>query len=170
MAATMSQIFEVWDTGDAQDWYQPGEPGGFQKTSAFLERTGAKRVIRLTWLCNGQTISCPYPATVIPDRSGVVLQDEWHFQGQPMEGPEPYSKHLRVLNPDGTLRLRIYPPRIDEHSKPAESWIECPRNFAERGIPFGCPASDGQYDMVVEYDWQTGKMLRWINAAPWLTR
>lgn len=169
MSMTMEQVSEVWDSGDIVEWQPPGRAGAMDRLDRFLERTGATRVVRLTWLCNGQAVSCPYPATVIPDLSGVVLQDEWHFQGQPMEGQEPYPRHLRVLNPDGTLRLRIYPPRIDEHSKAAESWIEAPRNFAERGIPFGCPASDGHYDMVVEYDWQTGQLLRWINAAPWLT-
>jgi len=107
---------------------------------------------------------------VVPDLSAVVLLDEWHFQGQPRVGPEPYRQHLRVLHPDGSLRLRIFPPRIDNHSKPDESWIEVPRNFAERGIPFGAPASDGHCDMVVEYDWHSGQILRWINAAPWLTR
>ena len=170
MSAPMSHIEKVWNTGDVQEWYQPGEAGGYEKTTQFLELTGATFVTQIRWLYQGQVVSCPFPARVLPDGTGVVLQDEWHFQGQPQEGPAPYQKHLRVLNPDGSLRLRIFPPRIDEHSKPEESWIEEPRDFTERGIPFGAPSTDGHYDMVVEYDWQTGEMLRWINAAPWLTR
>lgn len=167
MAQAMSQVAMIWDTGDAQDWYQPGEPGGFAKTTAFLERTGASRVVRLTWLCNGQVVSCPFPARVLPDYSGVVMLDEWHFQGSPRQGPEPYLQHLRVFNPDGSLRLRIYPPVVDEHSRTEDSWIEEPRNYSEHGIPFGCPARDGYRDMVTEYDWQTGALLRWTRA-PWL--
>ena len=170
MSEKMSQIQRIWNTGDTQDWYPPGAPGGFESTTQLRELTGASAVVQLRWFFGGQAISCDFPAVVLPDLSGVVMQDEWHFQGQPKVGPEPYQKHLRVLNPDGSLRLRIFPPRIDEHSKPEESWIEEPRDFTERGIPFGAPATDGHYDMVVEYDWQTGEMLRWINAAPWLTR
>lgn len=170
MSRVMAEVRKIWDTGDEQEWHRPGEPGGFQKTTKFIEQTGATRVVQLRWLHAGHVVSCPFPATVLPDYSGVVLIDEWHFQGAPREGPEPYKQHLRVFNPDGTLRLRIFPPVVDEQSKPEDSWIECPGNFAERGIPFGCPASDGHYDMVVDYDWQTGQMLRWINAAPWLTR
>jgi len=168
MSAQMIRIQHIWNTGDVQDWYQPGEPGGYERTTQFCEKTGATAVVQLRWYHNNQVVHCPFPARVLPDCSGVVLMDEWHFQGQPQEGPEPYQRHLRVLNADGSLRLRIFPPRIDEQSKPDESWIETPRNFADRGIPFGAPASDGHYDMVVEYDWQTGQMLRWINAAPWL--
>lgn len=168
MDAPMTKVEKIWNTGDAQDWYEPGEAGGYERTTQFLEQTGATAVVQLRWHHNGRVVCCPYPSRVLPDCSGVVLVDEWHFQGQPREGPEPYSQHLRVLNPDGSLRLRIFPPQIDERSRPEDSWIEAPRNFAERGIPFGSPASDGQFDMLVEYDWQTGQMLRWINAAPWL--
>lgn len=168
MSNGMRDVVKVWDVGGSLPWHPPGAPGGLQRSIEFTERTGATRVVELRWTYNGKPVSCPYPATVLPDFSGVVLMDEWHFQGQPMEGPEPYPRHLRVFDPDGSLRLRIYPPVIDEHSKPEDSWIECPRDFAHRGIPFGAPASDGHYDMVVEYDWQTGQMLRWINAAPWL--
>lgn len=167
MAAAMVQIGKVWDTGDVQDWYRPGEPGGFKKTTEFLDRTGAKCVVSLTWRCNGQVVSCPFPATVLPDFSGVVMLDEWHFQGAPRESPEPFPQHLRVFNADGTLRLRIYPPSVDEHSRNEDSWLEEPRDYSERGIPFGAPARDGYRDMVAEYDWQTGALLKWTRA-PWL--
>lgn len=162
----MTNIEQVWDNGTRRVW-EPYRPGAVERTLRFVELTGATCVVKLQWTYQGVTVTCPYPATVLPDLTGVVLCDEWHFQGQPREGTPPYPKHLRVLNPDGSLRLRIYPPRLDEHSRPEDSWIEEPRNFSERGIPFGAPASDGHYDMVVEYDWQTGEMLRWINAAPW---
>ena len=165
----MTSIEEVWDSGDSREWGPFGR-GDVERSQQFKAITGATRINQLRWRHGGKAVSCPFPATVLPDRSGVVLMDEWHFQGQPMEGPEPYPRHLRVLNADGSLRLRIYPPRIDDQSRPQASWIECPRDFTDRGVPFGAPASDGQYDMVVEYDWQTGQMLSWINAAPWLTR
>ena len=168
MSHEMLDIVKVWDSGDYQNLEEDDLPDNLERTLALKERTGASRVVELRWTYQGKPVSCPFPATVLPDRSGVVLMDEWHFQGQPMEGPEPYSRHLRVYNPDGSLRLRIYPPRIDDHCKPGDCWIEEPRSFAERGIPCGCPASNGHYDMVVEYDWRTGQMLRWINAAPWL--
>lgn len=167
MTPQMQRIEEIWDTGDRLDWQQPGLPGGMDRLDRFVERTGASRVVRLTWLYNGQVVSCPYPARVLPDCSGVVMLDEWHFHGAPREGLEPYLQHLRVFNPDGSLRLRIYPPVVDEHSQAEDSWIECPRNYSEHGIPFGCPARDGYRDMVTEYDWQTGALLRWTRA-PWL--
>lgn len=168
MPEEMKSLELVWDTGDVQDPDCFDRKDWLDFIGHFKARTGASRVVELRWVCQGRLVSCPYPATVLPDRSGVVLMDEWHFQGQSMELPAPYPRHLRVLNPDGSLRLRIFPPRIDEHSRPEESWIEVPREFAERGVSFGCPASDGHYDMVVEYDWQTGQVLRWVNAAPWL--
>jgi len=168
MAEIMGQVEYIWDTGDASLWEDGDVRGSFQRQELFLEGTHATRVVQVRWQHAGKTVTCPFPATVLPDRSGAVLMDEWHFQGQPKEGTGHHPPHLRVLNADGSLRLRIYPPRIDERSKSEDSWIERPRSFAERGIPFGCPASDGRYDMVVEYDWQSGQMLRWINAAPWL--
>ncbi|MFT7722270.1 MAG: hypothetical protein QM788_05510 [Roseateles sp.] len=164
----MDEIVKVWNTGDLQGAAEDNLSDNLERTLAFKDRTSTTQVVELRWVHDGKPVSSPFPATVLPDRSGVVLMDEWHFQSQPMTGPEPYPRHLRVLNPDGSLRLRIYPPHIDDYSRPKDSWIEEPRNFSERGIPFGSPASDGHYDMVVEYDWQTGQMLRWINAAPWL--
>lgn len=163
----MTDVLKVWDTGHSQEWERPGEPGGFQRTTSFIERTGATRVVCLTWNFMGKAITCPYPATVLPDLSGVVLLDEWHFQGAPRDGPEPFLQHLRVLNADGSLRLRIYPPSVDEHSTSKDAWIEAPRNFSEWGIAFGAPARDGYRDMVAEYDWKTGELLRWTRA-PWL--
>ncbi|MFT7722265.1 MAG: hypothetical protein QM788_05480 [Roseateles sp.] len=167
MPYEMIDIVEVWDNGETLPWLPPGQQGNLERLEEFTDRTGATRVVELRWMHQGKIVSCPFPATVIPDRSGVVLMDEWHFQGQPMEGPEPYPRHLRVLNPDGSLRLRIYPPLIDDHSRIEDSWIEGPRNFETHGIPFGCPARDGFRDIVAEYDWETGAMKQW-SRAPWL--
>jgi hypothetical protein len=170
MGQVMKNVVEVWDNGAIRPLDLTSGVGSYERLRQFKVVSGANHILEYRWTYDGEAVRVPFPATVLPDLSGVVLMDEWHFQGQPMEGPEPYPRHLRVLNADGTLRLRIYPPRIDEHSRPEDSWIECPRDFSYRGIPFGSPASDGHYDMVVEYDWQTGQILKWINAAPWLTR
>jgi hypothetical protein len=170
MAEKMENICRVWDTGHLQAWESSESKDSLKRTEAFCEKTGASRVVKLSWYHEGKQVFSPFPASVLPDQSGVVLMDEWHFQGQPMEGPEPYPRHLRVFSPNGSLRLRIYPPSIDEHSRPQSSWIECPRAFPHHGIPFGSPASDGHHNMVIEYDWQTGQMLRWIDASPWLDR
>jgi len=161
MKQAMQDLQKIWDTGDSQVWHFPGASGGLEATLELKERAGATRVERLTWHHNGQEVSCPFPATVLPDSSGVVLLDEWHFQGVPREGIEPYRQHLRVLNPDGTLRLRIFAPMIDAHSRPQEAFIEEPRDFSNLGFPFAAVAYDGHRMMIVEYDWQTGKMLRW---------
>ena len=159
--ASMSAIRKHWDTGDTQVWYPSSMKGAFAIQRRFLEHSGATRVLQLTWQWNGQEVSCPYPATVLPDLSGVVLIDEWHFQGAPREGPEPYRQHLRVLNPDGNLRLRIFAPVVDEHSRPEEAFIEEPLDFSDLGFPFAAVAFDGHWMMIVDYDWHTGQMLRW---------
>jgi hypothetical protein len=168
MKNSMSDVEMVWDTGDTLAWSEHEKPDGLNRVMSFRERTGATSAVQLRWHHNGKLVTCPFPATVLPDLSGVVLSDEWHFQGQPREGKPPYPKHLRVLNPDGSLRVRVFAPTIDKHSKPEAGWVEDPRDFSARGIPFGSKADDGgQHIVVVEYDWKTGAVLRWINAAPW---
>lgn len=166
----MQDVIAVWDSGDRRRYAVNSRDDSLEARLAFTAETGATRIVELQWMYEGKIVSCPFPASVLPDLSGVVLTDEWHFQGQPREGPEPYPKHLRVLNPDGSLRLRIYPPRSTERFNPDDHWIDPPSDFSHRGIPFGCPACDGYRDMVIEFDWTTGEMLRWIDAANWLRR
>lgn len=166
----MQDITEVWDTGDLSQGLSQGPTASLQRMIDFTVRTGATAIRKLRWSADGREITCPFPATILPDSSGVILCDEWHFQGQLPVGTPPWPKHLRVLNPDGSLRLRVYPPIIDEHSVPSESWIEEPRDFSERGVPFGAPACDGYRDMVLDINWQTGQLMRWIDATPWLRR
>lgn len=170
MSGRMLNIRSMWDNGAVEDWYSPAEKGAAERTEQFRDSTGAVKVVELRWQFGDSTVKCPFPATVLPDHSGVVLVDEWHFQGEPREGAAPWQRHLRVLNADGSLRLRVFPPVIDERSRPAESWVEEPRNFDWQGMPFGAPASDGYRDMVVDFDWQTGQVKRWIDATPWLRR
>lgn len=170
MAHTMQDIIEVWDTGDTSRGLSQGPSSSLKEIIEFTNRTGASAIRQLNWKNEGRKVSCPYPATILPDYSGVILADEWHFQGEPQNGAPPWPKHLRVLNADGSLRFRLYAPVIDEHSVPSESWIEEPRDFSERGVPFGSPACDGYRDMVLDIDWQTGELKRWIDATPWLRR
>lgn len=166
----MSRLQYVWDTGDCQD-YQDWSNDTALETMAgiaqFKSKTGAQRVVRLRWLNEQKVVECSSSSAVLPDKSGVVVMDKWHEQGGLRTAAPASWPYLRVLNADGSLRCCIYPPVIDEKSLPAESWIELPRAYPERGIAFGAPACDGWRDIVVEFDWQTGKMLRWTLAS-WL--
>ncbi len=71
--------------------------------------------------------------------------------------------YLRVLNADGTERLRIDVPVVDALSIPAEGFILLPRtNFY--GVAYGAPGNDGYQDYVFDFDWETGKLLRAVPA------
>jgi hypothetical protein len=166
----MDKIVKLWDNGEIQTWLPSTHPTAPERTIAFRKRRSAERVLQLMWKFAGVQYSCAFPAVVIPDLTGVVLIDEWHTLGAPRVGSPPWQRHLRVLNPDASLRLRIYPPRLDERSVPSSGWIELPMDFSQYGITFGAPASDGFRNAVVEFDWKTGGIQRWIEGGDWFSR
>jgi hypothetical protein len=159
--------FYVWDSGDLTPVRFAVSDDSVEDIQAFKERSGATKVVKLRWTHAGHSVECPFPAVLLPDSSGVVLYDEWHLHGAPTIDPEPCDKHLRVLSPDGSVRCTVHAPVIDERSVPQERWVDLPRAFPEYGVPWGAPASDGWRDIVIEVDWQTGQMLRWV-PAPYL--
>ena len=167
MSELMRNLRYVWNTGDCLDWLEPNGHGGVDRIDLFQKETNAAKVVRLRWSHGQKTIECDFPASVLPDRTGVVLMDEWHMQDGPRTSDLSCRRHLRVLNADGSLRLRLYPPQIDERSVIEDSWIEPPGRYPEHGVPFGAPAYDGWRDMLLDIDWQTGALLRWV-LAPWL--
>ena len=133
----------------------------------FKIRTGATKVVKLRWSFAEMVIECDYPAVVLPDCSAVVVYDELHTRGHANAGVGPGTKHLRVLNPDGTLRCRVFAPAAPDGDEIEERWVELPREFPEYGVPWGVPTCDGRRDLVMEVDWQTGARLRQV-AAPYL--
>jgi len=166
----MQKIEEVWNNDAVSPWSPLVTSESLEAKILFCERTGASRVVKIRWKYINTEISCPYPASILPDLTGVVVWDEWHVHDPPGGERRPWPRHLRVLGADGIERFRIYPPEIDDHSISSDSWIELPSDFSWKGISFGVPASDGYRDVVLEVDWITGEIVRWIDASNWLRR
>lgn len=160
----MVDVQEVWDTGDTTPERRPPGTEVSQYFSEFKARTGATKVVRLRWRFGEAVVECEFPASVLPDHSGVVIYDECHSSEYRGDLPTLEPRHLRVLNPDGSFRCRVHRPPLDKHSQTDEHWIELPREFPELGVPFGAPACTGYRDVILEIDWRDGQVLRQVHA------
>lgn len=158
----MENIVCVWDTGHTT----PNDTSKTNDLVAFYEefkaRTGATYAARIRWLHDGKPYDCEYPAEVLPDFSAAVVYGAMVKLSQPQHYPP--QLFLKVLNPDGSFRCRIDAPVIGEPSPTAERWIQLPRRFPHLGVPFGVPACYGRYWVVMDVDWTTGAMKRWVLA------
>jgi hypothetical protein len=158
----MENIECVWDTGDAT----PHDTSRIDDLVSFYEdfkaRTGATYVARIRWRYEGKSYDCEYPAEVLPDFSAAVVYGATVKLSQPQHYPR--QSFLKVLNPDGTLRCHVKAPVIGELSANAERWIRLPGRFSHLGVPFGVPVCYGRYRVVMEVEWTTGVMKRWVLA------
>lgn len=127
---------------------------------AFKSRTGAKSIYQVAWNYGHVRHCCTYPAELLPDATGVVSVSGV-VPGQPLPA---IRQSLDIINADGSLRGVVKPPVIDERSDPGKAWLETPQNFKHLGIEFGVPASDGWRLLVMDINWNSGEMLRWVLA------
>lgn len=87
-----------------------------------------------------------------------------HFQNDDIQ-----TGCLVIRNGDGSERAFIKVPRIDVHSRPGKGYLSLPPSSARfGGIEWGCEGNDGHTDYLFDFDWNTGKLLRYARPTrPW---
>lgn len=150
----IENLQDVWDNG-----FSTPAPLSFDEINRFKLLTNASKVVTRKWLYGGNPYEIPYQVRVLPDRSGLI-----HY-----ENGVPHSRRLVVLNGDGTPRVVINVPKIDENSCPEKGYLALPPSLASfGGIEWGCEGNDGCMDYLFDFDWTTGALLRYARPTrPW---
>lgn len=150
----IEHLEDVWNTGAVAPASLSGE-----EIDRFKSRTNSQRVIARRWLYQGEARQKPYFVRLLPDQTGLI-----HY-----EGNDPRSRRLVVLNGDGTNRCVINVPRVNANSRPERGYLCMPPSSAcFGGIEWGCEGNDGYTDYLFEFDWNTGKLLRYARPTrPW---
>lgn len=149
--AIVQNLEDIWDNGSMAPSTLSGEA-----IDKFKSETNAKRVVRRRWICDGRVHETRYFVRLLPDRSGLV-----HYDNN-----DPASKRLIVLNADGSRRVEIDVPRIDEFSHPDNGYLSLPPSSSHiDGIEWGCEGSDGNSEYLFDFDWRTGKLLRYAKPS-----
>ena len=143
----------LWDTGIISPYSKDGD-----EIYAFRRKTSSQSVVRLLWQLGDIKYSCPYPCEPLPDRTGLVVYDNEHSNGIGV------GKHLRILNVDNSPRCTLVIPNLGARSKTSQGWLDLPGNYDQLGVSFGVPGNDGHLDYIFDFDWQTGKLLRAVDA------
>ncbi len=147
-------LSRIWDNGAISL-----ESFSVEEIERFKQETGAAKVVGSKWHCNGNEFRCPFYVRTLADRTGVV-----HFENDQLQ-----SGRLIVLNADGSRRVVITVPRIDANSRPEDGYLSLPPSSAHfGGIEWGCEGNDGYKDYLFDFDWSTGKLLRYARPTrPW---
>jgi hypothetical protein len=155
MRETIFNVRKVWDNGVGS----PFPALKLEDIDELKRRTGATRVLAFRWQYRGEERETSHQISVLPDKSGLVQCD-----GFDADGPR-----LIVLNGDGTQRLVIGVPSVDVHSCPEKGYLALPPSSAQfGGIEWGCEGNDGHTDYLFDFDWNTGKLLRYARPTrPW---
>ncbi len=153
----LQHLTKIWDSGAEMPWDRPHVEDVMAYYDEFTTRTRSKRVVRLRWESAGSSFTCPFPSIPLPDRTGVIFCDEAHRAGCG-------CKYFVVLNADGSERCRIHVPVVSAASKPGQGFIELPSEAVLYGVPFGIPGNDGHLDYIFDFDWDTGELLRAVDA------
>lgn len=150
----IENIREIWDNGALSSIDMFGND-----VELFKLETGAKRVVGTKWNYCGKEYQVPYYVRILKDRTGVV-----HFDHGDLR-----TGRIIVLNGDGSRRAVIEVPRIDSNSHPEDGYLNLPPSSAHFGdIGWGCEGNDGHTDYLFDFDWQTGKLLRYARPTrPW---
>jgi len=152
---TIADVRKVWDNGIES----PFPALKLEDIDELKQHTGAKRVVSFRWLFDGKSHELPFAISVLPDNTGIVF----------CEGGAAAGKRLIVINGDGTERLSIDVPRISAYSRPENGYLCLPPSSSSFGcIDWGCEGNDGDTDYLFEFDWNTGKLLRFARPSrPW---
>jgi hypothetical protein len=150
----VQNLEDVWDNG----FVAPASLSG-ANLDRFKVSTQATRVVARRWVYQGKIHQTPFFVRLLPDETGLILY----------EHNSPQSKRLIVLNGDESTRAIINVPRVDFHSKPENGYLSLPPSSSQiGGIKWGCEGSDGDTDYLFEFDWKTGKLLRYAKPSrPW---
>ena len=155
MKNTIFNVRKVWDNGVES----PFPALKLEDIDELKLQTGATRVIAFRWNFHGERLETTHQISVLPDKSGLVQCDGFTAGG----------RCLIVLNGDGTQRLIISVPRIDANSCPEEGYLSLPPSSAHfGGIKWGCEGNDGYTDYLFDFDWNTGRLVRYARPTrPW---
>ncbi len=150
----VEQLECVWDNG-----LSTPEQLSLEELQLFIDQTGARRVVARRWLSNNVRYKTHHQVRLLQDQSGLVFY----------ENDDPQSRRLVVMNGDGSRRFTLGVPRIDNNSHPAKGYLSLPPSSARfGGIDWGCEGNDGYTDYLFDFDWNTGKLLRYARPSrPW---
>jgi len=150
----IDNLQDVWDNG----LIAPDNLSA-EETQEFKKRTNAVRVVARKWIYEGKVRQTSNQVRLLRDQSGLVCYED----------NDPRTGRLIVLNGDGTQRVVIDVPRIDENSRPDKGCLSLPPSSAHfGGIEWGCEGSDGYTDYLFDFDWQTGALLKFARPTrPW---
>jgi hypothetical protein len=152
---TITNVRKLWNNGVES----PYPALRLEDIDELKRRTGAVNVVAIRWTYCGEEHQTPHQVRVFPDRTGLVH----------CEGGGPAGKRLIVLNGDGTQRVTIAVPRVDANSRPKEGYLSLPPSSAGfGGIEWGSEGNDGYTDYLFDFDWNTGKLMRYARPSrPW---
>jgi hypothetical protein len=145
---------DIWDNG-----IMTPATLSVEEIQDFKKRKNAHRVVARTWLYKGIVHRTLHQVRQLPDKTGFVFYED----------DDPRTGRIIVLNGDGTQRLVIGAPRIDANSRPEKGYLALPPSPAHfGGIEWGCEGNDGYTDYLFDFDWNTGKLLRYARPTrPW---
>lgn len=150
----IDHIVEIWDNGVVS----PASMRGTE-VDRFKRQTGANRVVATQWRYAGRQYQTAFYVRLLKDWSGFVHHDQGDLR----------TGRLVVLNGDCSQRTVITVPRIDGSSRPEDGYLNLPPSSACFGdIDWGCEGNDGHTDYLFDFDWNTGKLLRYARPTrPW---
>lgn len=150
----IDNLQDVWDNG-----LTASANLSVEEILEFKKLTNAHRVIARKWRCQGRVHETSHQVRLLRDQTGLVFyQDD-----------DPRTGRLVVMNADGSQRIIIGAPRVDANSRPKEGYLSLPPSSARfGGIEWGCEGNDGYTDYLFDFDWNTGKLLRYARPTrPW---
>ena len=151
---TIKDLSRIWDNGAISPVSL-----SVDETENFKRETGAKRVVGSKWIYRGNEYETPFYVRLLPDQTGVV-----HFKDDDLK-----TGCIVVRNGDCSVRTTITVPYVNANSRPENGYLNLPPSPANfDGIEWGCEGSDGYTDYLFDFNWQTGKLLRYARPTrPW---
>jgi len=151
---SVKDICEIWNNGAISPFFF-----NFEEVERFKHLTGAKRVVGTRWRYCDKEYQVPHYVRLLKDGRGIV-----HFANGGLQ-----SVRLIVRNGDGSQRVIISVPHIDKNSRPENGYLSLPPSVTcIDGIEWGCEGNDGYTDYLFDFDWNTGKLLRFARPSrPW---
>ncbi len=151
---TIKDLSRIWDNGTVSSASWSAE-----KIEDFKKETGAKKVVGSKWTYCEREYETPFYVRLLADRTGVV-----HFANDDLQ-----SGCIVVRNGDLSERAVVTVPSIDTNSRPKDGYLNLPPSSARfGGIEWGCEGNDGYTDYLFDFDWNTGKLLRFARPSrPW---
>lgn len=151
----ISNLRKIWDNGIES----PFVALRLDDIDILKARTGARMVVAFRWSYQGKEHETPFRISLLPDNSGFVHSEDGGAT----------AKKLVVINADGTLRIEVPVPRVGEESKTEFGYLSLPpRPACFGGIAWGSEGNDGDSDYLFDFDWNSGKLLRYARPSrPW---